>query len=101
MAVNPDSGEDLFHHIIHPVLDLCRVSIHKDLSVNEEALNDYLRMMLAEYKEQILHDAIKRQRAWLTDQGYDSSCVCGGCGWCVVQECGNLIHPGCDECVEE
>lgn len=94
-----DTDEDLFHTWIHPVLDLSHVSMSKDLYVNEEALNRYLRAALAERDNQILHDAAEKQRAYQLTQGYDPNCICGGCGWCTAQELTDLIHPVCDgEC---
>ncbi len=51
----------------------------------------------AQFTEIVLGDhsceIAQTQREYLRSQGYDLSCVCGGCGACVAQEVINIIAP--------
>lgn len=87
-----DSDEDLFHTWIHPVLDLSRVSMSKDLHINTIALNEYLLAALAERDNQVLHDAAEKiRKAYEDDNG---EMYCGD-----MLTAAKLIHPQHDgEC---
>lgn len=54
---------------------------------------ELLNAALVEVQEETLRRAAGTQRHWLAAQGYDSSCVCEGCSWCLAQEYINLIDP--------
>jgi hypothetical protein len=94
--MNPDSDEDLFHIFIHPVLDLLHVPLSSldTLNPNWDALNDYLLMTLADIKEQVLHDAAKK----LLDHKKTQPEHWAGAR---IDDMAKLLHPECDECVEE
>lgn len=48
---------------------------------------------LASWLDVYAHKLAEQQRAWLRFQGYDTSCVCGGCPCCLATEYIDLIDP--------
>lgn len=67
-------------------------------NVARDELFDNLRQWMHSHTANALiddfaHALAEKQREWLRSQGYDTTCVCGGCDYCRTTKYIDLIDP--------